>query len=1113
MQRSILGWCLVASLLFLSCIPVTVSAATVQARSGNATGFADGPEYFCYARTAYYSHNGLPVPSQFSITSGGTIWPGVNKGGMIALQASGSWVQMATTTATTCVGVEFWCDQNDGYARVLVDGLQVWLGNIGGDPATSPVYIEVSNLAETTHTLKVEWVGTAGPSGGTDVGTWFFGIGKKQPPPLITSLTAPGDPVQVDGISTYTVDGSNFMPGITSSVSGPWAGVIETRYVSPTELQVDIAYTEEASGTTQTLTVTNPGGLSGSFSFSAPGLEPLPFQVDAATASFNPKQTDHFTIRGRVHGLSLTDAETVYFEAGLLSDEIPVGNFERDGEKYSYTAQWEEKGIFVLEIDLAEGTFQATGTKLSLAGFTNPLPVKLQAGSFKGCSMVHFRVSGNKWTFQKETDSQYPCVFEGAPQAEPNGFFVNTRTKIRIQVTVNSNPALIKGSIKLYRVNAKFKVTGKPICALYDDGKETHGDQQAGDGIFSCLANLSETAAGELRLAVRAQVGSRVILSPSTTVDVISRMTQKEIDRTLSANAKAASIWKNMRARHGNTPKACEKALPGIRKVIGIKSAGLSNDGSTIQLSFDSGMKGVLVLPLNPPPAVTGNPVSRKDAAQDPSSIFHKAEKQGRLGSGQRAILRGPSLNTPAQSAVGNCRVFLYAPFKWDFGNDEIDLFGRAKDYFTVLAAKNRMTFNPVDNCVDRESGDNNCTESLLDKLTDYGTIIFDTHGAVLDDGNVTLSTHTIVTRENLNTNRIQRMLGAQRTDLSLFAYEWWRQEGEEIVKYIDTYYGIGPRFISRLPGRFNNAIIYAGACYSLDNDTLAKAFINKGAAVYFGFDNATSTSHSRVMFGSGNHDHDRDPGVFDGMIKHRKTAREAYWDIPKESQDGGTYARHYEAWLDGKYYNTMFKAKTRATKGDVVYNCTNDSNDLQKYKYVDVLWNTYGLIETVQPPNPPSSAWQDKGGGWDNYGWDGKASAFQGDTFEVEWDVTAGERSWHRKIKVEVGRDENTGEVDRVLSVTGKLIYTANYASYEDREEISINGGNIKLTGKDPGALYFSIGGPAVCDVIPPKTGWSWSKVRDRYAKGKTTETLMDYNCRENSFIHVIIWSEDPSK
>jgi len=55
---------------------------------------------------------------------------------------------------------------------------------------------------------------------------------------------------------------------------------------------------------------------------------------------------------------------------------------------------------------------------------------------------------------------------------------------------------------------------------------------------------------------------------------------------------------------------------------------------------------------------------------------------------------------------------------------------------------------------------------------------------------------------------------------------------------------------------------------------------------------------------------------------------------------------------------------------------------------------------------------------------------------------VTAGERSWHRKIKVEAGRDENTGEVDRVLSVTGNIIYTANYASYEDREEISINGG-----------------------------------------------------------------------
>ncbi len=272
MKRSVLFSVIIASLMSLFITQSTVQAYTVAARPGNATTFSDGPKYYCYARTAYYSEVGSAIPSQFTVNIYGSYWEGVYGGGMIALSGPGSYAQMQTTVPTTRVGVEFWGDTNDGLALVMVDGENVWSGDIGGDPAYTQMYVQVSDLADTIHTLEVHWVGP-GATGLSDVGIWFFGIGTKEDPsmnPEITSVTAPDVPIEVGATVTYTVDGMNFDPDITSSISGPGAAVVETRYLSSTQLEVDIVYTAEASGATQTLTVTNLGGLSDSYSFSAP---------------------------------------------------------------------------------------------------------------------------------------------------------------------------------------------------------------------------------------------------------------------------------------------------------------------------------------------------------------------------------------------------------------------------------------------------------------------------------------------------------------------------------------------------------------------------------------------------------------------------------------------------------------------------------------------------------------------------------------------------------------------------------------------------------------------------------------------------------------------------
>jgi hypothetical protein len=533
-------------------------------------------------------------------------------------------------------------------------------------------------------------------------------------------------------------------------------------------------------------------------------------------------------------------------------------------------------------------------------------------------------------------------VLEDPPLADPNGFFVKTAAKLRIQVTTNPNAALNQSSLRLFRVNENLKTTGKPICALFDDGKPAHGDLQAGDGVYSCIAHFNENAAGELRLAVQAKVGNKVIFSPSATVDVVVKLTQKEIDKTLKANTQAIKIWKSMRAQYGDSAKACQKALPGIKKVDGIKSAVLSSDKETILVTFNCGIKGAFLLPLFPAPGVAGDFFSVRNSFSDNVPSDYEPEQQVLSDTLERVSLRELSQSTPTKLSVGSCNAFIYAPFEWEFGNngDEITLGGRAFEYLTNLAAENGMKFDPIVYCRDIKETDKNCSVSVLDNLTSYGTIVFDCHGTVLDDGNVTLATHDLVTRVNLKTNTRQIQFGPTRTDLSLFTRSWWEAKEGDVITYEDTYYGIGPRFIRKLSGRFKNSIIFAGGCKTMDNETLANAFIGKGAGAYFGFRDTIPTSWCRDMFGKKNN-----PGLFNGLIEEKQTTGEAYAAIPDETS--GHQGKHYKGNTGGKDYDCNF-LKASGTNDNVVYNCSG----LLGYKYAAASLKTPGDELWIYPDN-----------------------------------------------------------------------------------------------------------------------------------------------------------------
>ncbi len=102
---------------------------------------------------------------------------------LTALTGAGSQLEADCLTPTTAIGVQFWGDENDGWATVVVDDEYEWRGNIWNFTE----YIEVSELPLAAHTIRITALGEAGQEGGESHVT-LAGISCRQRGPGSTIL-------------------------------------------------------------------------------------------------------------------------------------------------------------------------------------------------------------------------------------------------------------------------------------------------------------------------------------------------------------------------------------------------------------------------------------------------------------------------------------------------------------------------------------------------------------------------------------------------------------------------------------------------------------------------------------------------------------------------------------------------------------------------------------------------------------------------------------------------------------------------------------------------------------------------------------------------------------
>ena len=177
----------------------------------------------------------------------------------------------------------------------------------------------------------------------------------------------------------------------------------------------------------------------------------------------------------------------------------------------------------------------------------------------------------------------------------------------------------------------------------------------------------------------------------------------------------------------------------------------------------------------------------------------------------------GASLNQE-EVTIGNHEVFIYDAFALDEGLRE----GDSIDKIFTLSG-----YQP------KHLKDEECTVESLRQLTQYGYVLLATHGAPK-----AFATRESVTAENRMRYLNDRLAGKLKVWCAVYKIE----NGYE---YIGRYYWVTNKFVNELEGQFNNAIVFNSSCEGMKGDTpLKRAFLGKGVATYYGFDNDVESKY-----------------------------------------------------------------------------------------------------------------------------------------------------------------------------------------------------------------------------------------------------------------------------
>jgi len=462
---------------------------------------------------------------------------------------------------------------------------------------------------------------------------------------------------------------------------------------------------------------------------------------------------------------------------------------------------------------------------------------------------------------------------------QPLAILTNRKEPVLVRMAVSPTYSAT-GEVSLKVVDGGG-VPVQTLGRLYDDGNlQTHGDDIAGDGVFSGLAVIDRAQEATLRLQATfpATSGGAAIEARSGVValSVFAPATgAQEARLTVVQDSAATKLVESLKGG-GTAQAALQSATTFLAGAQGVESV-TPLDRTSVLVEYESGLTGVLLLTQQDAEHGTTrggwtelfDPVSREIAfrpagsrapgrpdtlrSATPSIPLSRQTRGATVWAGAAHTAAPLPADGDEEHLIGNNKVLIFAPYEAVFApNNEgpyfVDIMEDSPLDFSVTYVKNQQA-----------------TVSVLQGMTAYGTVLLSTHGA---GGDLFLTGELASTAKN-QAYQALRKAGQVYTVTQVISDGFLQAEVKAEV------YGVNSSFVAGLGGTFPNSLILNSSCESTKTDALWNAFKGKGAATYLGYSESVLAGFAVKTMRQ----------IFTGMAMDLKTAGEAF--VPGQIDPG----------------------------------------------------------------------------------------------------------------------------------------------------------------------------------------------------------------------------------
>jgi len=186
--------------------------------------------------------------------------------------------------------------------------------------------------------------------------------------------------------------------------------------------------------------------------------------------------------------------------------------------------------------------------------------------------------------------------FLSAPTINPNGFFINATTDVKIKISILKNTAVIENSIKLIRVDKKGNEM-QEIGQLFDDGDLSHFDDIKGDGVYCGIHSFSEATSTDIYLRVKAtsqETGGNVdAYSEIRTISIVDKVPET-LARDIIAIQEEADSEFQMHSSNLTRTDAINQTIEYLLKEDYVQNASMTESGD-IWIVYEYNLEGNII--------------------------------------------------------------------------------------------------------------------------------------------------------------------------------------------------------------------------------------------------------------------------------------------------------------------------------------------------------------------------------------------------------------------------------------------------------------------------------------------------------------------------------------